>query len=159
MAKEIKKIEVLTLNNGYSLRFDGMEQSRGYLYFSTQELLQGFFLHIGLEMNHQLERKNIGDMMTAAMNWNENEKCVAEIQRLNELVGTLKAKNDVLTNRLIEERNYVINAGNNINTALGNDDNNTTKVISDIAYRMATRKKISAKSLKTEADKENDEEE
>ena len=53
--KDIKHIYVSTLQNGYSLSFDGMSEKGGYMYFSIEDLLKGFMMHIGLNMTDQLE--------------------------------------------------------------------------------------------------------
>ena len=80
--KELPKIEVETRPNGYSLKFHGMKQSGGYLYFTTEKLLRGFMLHIGLGMTGDLDTETMDDFIVAACNWKENEKCVKEIDRL-----------------------------------------------------------------------------
>lgn len=80
--KNLPKIEVETRPNGYSLKFDGMKQSGGHIYFTPEKLLRGFMLHIGLGMTGDLDTETMDDFIVAACNWKENEKCVKEIDRL-----------------------------------------------------------------------------
>lgn len=77
--KEIKKICVETLPNGYSLTFDGMQQSGGYMYFNTVDLVRGIMLHIGLEMTSAINMDAIDGFVTAVTNWNETEKCIISL--------------------------------------------------------------------------------
>ena len=91
--KELPKIEVETRPNGYSLKFDGMKQSGGHMYFTPEKLLEGFMLHIGLEMTEQLDIDTMQDFIVAACNWKDNKKCVQEIERLTaELKKALRSR-------------------------------------------------------------------
>ena len=47
MKKELKKINVMTLRNGYALKVDG----ESYMYYNQQALLEGMLVRIG--MNRQ----------------------------------------------------------------------------------------------------------
>lgn len=102
--KELKNITVQTLPNGYSLTFDGMKQSQGYMYFTEEKLLEGFMLHIGLHMTDQLSTDTMQDFIVAAMNWNDNEKCVKEIEKLNMNLRLMTQKRNGMAKRLTDER-------------------------------------------------------
>lgn len=102
--KVLKNINVQTLPNGYSLTFDGMKQAQGYMYFTEEKLLEGFMLHIGLHMTDQLSTETMQDFIVAAMNWNDNEKCVKEIEKLNNALRLMTQKRNGLAQRLIDER-------------------------------------------------------
>lgn len=102
--KELKNITVQTLPNGYSLTFDGMKQSNGYMYFTEEKLLEGFMLHIGLHMTDQLNTETMQDFIVAAMNWNDNEKNVKEIGRMTAQLKTAGNMRVALAKRLIAER-------------------------------------------------------
>jgi len=102
--KELKNITVQTLPNGYSLTFDGMKQSQGYMYFNEEKLLEGFMLHIGLHMTDQLSTETMQDFIVAAMNWNDNEKCVKEIEKLNMNLRLMTQKRNGMAKRLTDER-------------------------------------------------------
>lgn len=93
MAKGIKKrrwIRLETLHNGYALTFDGMTNPLGYMYHSEQKMMEGMMVHIGLGVNEQLNMDKMKDFIEAAINWKDNEKCVKEIRRLNQLVEELR---------------------------------------------------------------------
>ena len=112
MAKEtfLPDIEVRRLPNkkAYSLTFDGMKQSQGYMYFTTDKLLEGFMAHIGLHMTDQLNMENIQDFLVAAMNWNEEQKNVKEIARLNTQVTMITNSRVSIAKRLMTERNKFV---------------------------------------------------
>lgn len=112
--KELKNITVQTLPNGYSLTFDGMKQSQGYLYFTEEKLLEGFMLHIGLEMTDQLSTETMQDFIVAAMNWSDNEKCVKEIEKLNMSLRLMTQKRNGMAKRLTDERDQFIKLRNAI---------------------------------------------
>lgn len=104
MKKKIKKITVQTLENGYELLFDGMKSQVGYMYFSPQQLLKGFMCHIGLQMTDELSMENIDDFLTAVIQWNDNKKCIKEIDQLNTRLKALKGKRNAIAKKLISER-------------------------------------------------------
>lgn len=112
--KELKNITVQTLPNGYSLTFDGMKQSQGYMYFNEEKLLEGFMLHIGLNMTDQLSTETMQDFIVAAMNWNDNEKCVKEIEKLNLNLRLMTQKRNGMAKRLTDERDQFIKLRNAI---------------------------------------------
>jgi len=99
------KISVATYPNGYSLKFDGMKKKDGFFYLTKEKLLEGFMLHIGLEMTDQLDTETMTDFIAAACNWNDNKKCLDEIDRLNLEVKTLRGRCNSLATRLMNERN------------------------------------------------------
>ena len=102
--KKLKRIEVHTLPNGYSLDFDGA-RANGFMYYSEDKLLEGFMLHIGLKMTEQLDMDTMQDFITTAMNWRDNEKCIREIDRLKRELTTMTNKRNALARQLILERN------------------------------------------------------
>lgn len=97
-------IEVRTVKNGYALKFDGMKQPQGFLYFTPEKLLEGFMLHIGMEMLDTLDTETMQDFIVAACQWNENSKCVKEIERLTHALEMMTHKRNSLANQLIKER-------------------------------------------------------
>ena len=56
-------IRVETLPNGYCLKFDGMKNPTGYMYFTPEALLEGFMLHIGLGITEQLNTETMQDFL------------------------------------------------------------------------------------------------
>lgn len=115
--KKLMNIEVRTLPNGYSLKFDGMRQSEGYMYFSKEKLLEGFMLHIGLEITEELSVENMQDFLVATMNWKENKKCVREIERLNTSMNLLKGKRNSMARKVMTERGKLVTLVSNIKKA------------------------------------------
>ena len=103
--KELPKIKVETIPNGYILKFDGMKQSGGYMYFTTDKLLRGFMLHIGLGMTGYLDTETMDDFIVAACKWNENEKCVKEIDRLETELKKAMRSRAYFAKLLCTERN------------------------------------------------------
>jgi len=127
-------IKVDTLANGYSLKYEGMTQKNGFFYFTPSKLLEGFMLHIGLEVTQQLNPELMQDFIVAAINWKENEKCVKEIERLTTAMKVLEVKRVSLAKRLITERNRHIALYNTIGTMLKESDNlkkDLTKLLKD----------------------------
>ncbi len=102
--KKLPMISVETMPNGYALRFDGMEKSQGFMYFTPEKLLEGFMLHIGLEMTNQLDTVTMKDFVAAAANWKENRDCVKEIERRGKALTGMKVKLTTMARRLITER-------------------------------------------------------
>jgi len=106
--KYLKRITVLTLPNGYSLTYDGMKPAGGHMYFTPEQLLEGFMVHIGLEMTEQLDIDTMQDFIVAACNWKDNAKCVQEIEKLNTQVNGLRLRRNGLATKLIAERNRLL---------------------------------------------------
>lgn len=76
--KQLMKVSVQTLPNGYSLDVDG----KGYMYFTLQELVEGIFVHVGLHKLDWLERDTITDLMTACATWPKEGDAIQEAARL-----------------------------------------------------------------------------
>jgi len=60
-----KRITLETLPNGYALTVD-LDK---YMYFSVEDLLTGFFTHVGLKMGNPLDKELMRDLMTACATW------------------------------------------------------------------------------------------
>jgi len=106
--KNLKKITVLTVPNGYTLTYDGMKPAGGHMYFTPEQLLEGFMVHIGLEMTEQLDIDTMQDFIVAACNWKDNAKCIQEIEKLNTQVNGLRLRRNGLATKLIAERNRLL---------------------------------------------------
>ena len=78
------------------------------MYFTPEQLLEGFMLHIGLEMTEQLDIDTMQDFIIAACNWKDNAKCIQEIEKLNPQVNGLRLRRNGLATKLIAERNRFI---------------------------------------------------
>jgi hypothetical protein len=126
--KKLMNIEVRTLPNGYSLKFDGMRQSEGYMYFSKEKLLEGFMLHIGLEITEELSVENMQDFLVASMNYNENKKCLKEIERLKMDISILKGRRNSIARKLIRERGKFLQLRDSVHKAADKCGDETAKI-------------------------------
>lgn len=106
--KKLPRIEVRTLANGYSLEFDGMETSGGHMYFTVDQLLQGFMIHIGLKKTAQLDPTTMADFIETAMKYNNNEKSIREIESLNSKLWMMRRSRGAMAKRLVAERERVL---------------------------------------------------
>lgn len=102
--KMLPFIQVVKHPNGYGLAFEGMKKPQGFMYFSLDDLLKGFMIHIGLEMTDQLNMETIDDFMEAVINWKTNEMCIKEIERLNQELNRTKISRNAIVRRLMAER-------------------------------------------------------
>ena len=118
MKRGITMIKVETLPNGYSLKFDGMTQKGGYMYFTPEKLLEGFMLHIGLEMTDMLDTDTMQDFIVTAMNWRDNKKCVKEIEKLTLELRKMTGRRASLARQLILERNRYIAIMEDVSSAI-----------------------------------------
>jgi hypothetical protein len=98
------RIEVHTLPNGYDLKFDGMGNSEGYMYYSPDELLKGFMVHIGMHMTEQLNTDTIDDFIEAAIRWSDTKKSIEEIKRLKIEINKVIGRRNSMAMRLYKER-------------------------------------------------------
>ena len=75
------------------------------MYFTPEQLLDGFMAHIGLEMTDQLNMETIQDFLVTAMNWKDNKECVKEIERLKNALRLMTGRRASLARQMIQERN------------------------------------------------------
>lgn len=101
MGKILKNIKVTTLPNGYSLDIEGQA---GWLYFTQEKLLEGFMLHVGLEITDQLNTETMDDFIVAAINWKENKECVKEIKRLTTALKQAQIRFNAMAEKYVAER-------------------------------------------------------
>ena len=146
--REIKNITVKTLPNGYSLEFDGMKQN-GYMYHTTENLLKGFMVHIGMDMTDQLNMENVDDFIVAAMTWNDNEKNVNEITRLTDLCKKQESSINSRQKEILRMTNKLATVLELVKNAIKEEDVNEKKKILQNAIRA-----IGKVNALTEKDKE-----
>lgn len=106
--KKLPRIEVRTLKNGYSLEFDGMQSSGGHMYFSVDQLLRGFMIHVGLKMTAQLDPTMMADFIETAMKYGDNQKSIREIETLNSKLWMMKRSRGAMAKRLVAERERIL---------------------------------------------------
>ena len=102
--KPLPFIQVVQHPNGYGLAFDGMKQPQGYMYFTVDDLLKGFMVHIGLEITEQLDMETIDDFLEAVIKYKSNEKCINEIERLKQELVSVKGSRNAMARKLMAER-------------------------------------------------------
>ena len=105
---KLPNISVVTLPNGYALTFDGMRQPKGYLYFTPEDLLKGFMIHIGCGKTDQLDMSNIDDFLDAVLAYKDKDDCIEEIQRLQSQVDIAERRRNYMAKRLIFSRGQLV---------------------------------------------------
>lgn len=147
--KHLKNITVLTLPNGYSLTYEGMKPTNGHMYFTPEQLLEGFMLHIGLEMTEQLDIDTMQDFIVAACNWKDTESCQKEIRDLQyKLRLTIQSRNS-MARRLMEDRKRLVDMIGLIQGLATENKGNKYLVnkLNAITKNMTKMRKYSAKEL------------
>ena len=104
--KKLPKIEVHTVANGYTLSIEGHRQE--YMYFTTEKLMEGVMVHVGLKMTDQLSAETISSFIDSALQWNDLKKSTAEINRLKNLLKAQQTKYNGLARRLVKERDRLL---------------------------------------------------
>ena len=105
---KLTNISIVTLPNGYALTFDGMRQPKGYMYFTLEELLKGFMIHIGCGKTDQLDMSNIDDFLDAVLAFKDKDDCIEEIQRLKSQVDIAERRRNYMAKRLIFSRGQLV---------------------------------------------------
>lgn len=132
------------LNNGYCLKFDGMKEPGGYMYFSPEKLLEGFMVHIGLEELDALDTTTMQDFIVSAASWKEKKECMAEIERLNRQNKQIQRQRNKIAQQLVNERRTLIEYASGIDEL--------KKVLNKIALPVQSRKPLSLESLGIKSD-------
>ena len=132
------------LNNGYCLKFDGMKEPGGYMYFSPEKLLEGFMVHIGLEELDALDTTTMQDFIVSAASWKEKKDCMAEIERLNRQNKQIQRQRNKIAQQLVNERRTLIEYASGIDEL--------KKVLNKIALPVQSRKPLSLESLGIKSD-------
>lgn len=132
------------LNNGYCLKFDGMKEPGGYMYFSPEKLLEGFMVHIGLEELDALDTTTMQDFIVSAASWKEKKECMAEIERLNRQNKQIQRQRNKIAQQLVNERRTLLDYASGIEEL--------KKVLNKIALPIQSRKPLSLESLGIKSD-------
>ena len=117
--KHLPNISVRTLANGYSLEFKGMAQQGGYIYFTPDKLLEGFMLHIGMNMTEQLNPQTMKDFIKAATSCKDTKAMMKEIEKVRDEIAKMNAKYHALVVRMINERRRLVFLVDDIKSAHG----------------------------------------
>ena len=132
------------LNNGYCLKFDGMKNPGGYMYFSPEKLLEGFMVHIGLEELDALDTTTMQDFIVSAASWKEKKECMAEIERLNRQNKQIQRQRNKIAQQLVNERRTLLDYASGIEEL--------KKVLNKIALPVQSRKPLTLESLGIKSD-------
>jgi hypothetical protein len=142
--KKLKRITIEMLNNGYCLKFDGMKEPGGYMYFSPEKLLEGFMVHIGLEELDALDTTTMQDFIVSAASWKEKKECMAEIERLNRQNKQIQRQRNKIAQQLVNERRTLLDYASGIEEL--------KKVLNKIALPVQSRKPLTLESLGVKSD-------
>lgn len=80
------KVRLMTTPNGYSLDVDG----NGYMYFTLAELVEGFFIHVGLGIVDYCGEQTMRDLMTACATWPKEGDAIKAVAGLEAKVQALE---------------------------------------------------------------------
>ena len=89
---KLQELHVSMLPNGYDVKIG----KKSILYFNEQELLEGLFVHIGLEIDDYMNKQTIHDLMTACATYPDGTKALEEIARLENVIKELREKINTL---------------------------------------------------------------
>ena len=86
--KERPFIDVRTLPNGYSLTVDKGE----YMYFTPQELLMGFMIHVGCGVTTELSKEKLPSIVAAMVAYPTQQELVERVAELERQIEDLGRK-------------------------------------------------------------------
>ena len=69
MKKSIKTVTVRTVPNGYELKYDGMRQREGFLYFNIESLLGGILKHVVMGDKSEQDPEECKSLLQSMMTW------------------------------------------------------------------------------------------
>ena len=79
-------VRVRTLPNGYDLDVDGT----GFMYFTINELIEGFFVHVALEEVDYMDKKTMQDLITACAIYPNEGDAIKATTRFHEQIEALE---------------------------------------------------------------------
>ena len=89
MKKELKKINVMTLRNGYALKVDG----ESYMYYNQQALLEGMLVRIGMDRQDEMTKNELHAMVEAI-------KDGSAIKQLQDQIAAMQTTNEDLRRQI-----------------------------------------------------------
>ena len=104
--KELPRIEVHTLPNGYSLSIEGHRHE--YMYFSPEKLLEGVMVHVGLKMTEELSTDTIKSFIDSAIEFHNQKASHKELQKAQREMDKVNRKYRALANKMIKERHRML---------------------------------------------------
>ncbi len=93
MSKKKLTVHVRTIENGYTLDVDG----KGYLYFNTHSLVEGFLMHVGMKRMTAMTQEQTSAMLEALQDGSAVKMLQAEVTELKARI--IELKNMIRTQR------------------------------------------------------------
>ena len=98
---------VRTMVNGYSVDLE----REGYMFYSVQDLLEGLFVHIGINRLGAMTKEEIKTLLDATKDGSIVKKLQAEVNELKEIIAEQKKENRE-QKRVIKELKQELNMEN-----------------------------------------------
>ena len=102
MKKELKKINVITLRNGYALKVDG----ESYMYYNQQALVEGTLVRIGMGRLDEMTKNDLHAMVEAI-------KDGSIIKQLQEQISAMQTINEGLRRQIRTLKRHAKRNNNN----------------------------------------------
>lgn len=154
MKRDLVKIDIKTLPNGYSLSVNGSD----YMYFNEIDLLAGFMAHVGMQESNALERGTLLSNLFSAM---MGEAYANAVSTLKQRVGLLTSKYEATLEQMDRSIAYVNQAENTITgfrneitkladriKAVGSDNNDVRIAVEKVKIELDGIAKLSNKVMK-----------
>lgn len=97
MAKELRRIGIETLPNGYALTVG----EHNYMYHNEKDLLEGFMYHVGLNEKGYIDRETIEEFLTASIVYrSDNGSTVKKMLKTEKENESLRSMCDAMRKRI-----------------------------------------------------------
>lgn len=131
--KDLKKITIQTVPNGYSLTID----TSSFLYFNELDLLAGFMAHLGTEDSKPMER---GSLLSTIFSLMIGEEYTKSVENLKTKVDMLTKQSDDAMKQLslkLKKANEILTEFDSIKQSLSEltEENKATKKLFDDAKK------------------------
>ena len=131
--KDLKKITIQTVPNGYSLTID----TSSFLYFNELDLLAGFMAHLGTEDSKPMER---GSLLSTIFSLMIGEEYTKSVENLKTKVDMLTKQSDDAMKQLslkLKKANEILTEFDSIKQSLSEltEDNKATKKLYEDAKK------------------------
>ena len=93
---------VRTMVNGYSVDLE----REGYMFYSVQDLLEGLFVHVGMNRLEAMEKKDIKAMVEATKDGSLVKRLQAEVNELKATIDEQRKEIRSLKRKMKEETLY-----------------------------------------------------
>lgn len=131
--KDLKKITIQTVPNGYSLTID----TSSFLYFNELDLLAGFMAHLGTEDTKAMER---GNLLSTVFSLMMGEEYTKSVENLKTKIDMLTKQSDDAMKQLsikLKKANEILTEFDSIKQSLSelSEENKATKKLFDDAKK------------------------